>query len=404
MGSVYRHPNSTISDLRTFEDAFVSIMKSFKTNQKYLVLGDLNIHYNKMDTSKHIADYINHINCIGCLQLINKLTRICTTCSSIIDHVYINTTFVSDVPAVILQEDVSDHLPLCVKYCCAPTIKTSQRPYIRRITQESIEPFLSDLDDASLSPDMLHSNDREKLRNLISGLTNQHFPKKIQSRRQYKMAKNPWISPDILALIKCKNKLYAKYLKNRDPSIFNEYKTYRNKIMHIKRKTKQEYFANSFHNASNSSITWNYMNLLLRKGKPKSILPQTIKVDDQTFTSPEKICNKMNQHFATIGEKLAAKSINHDQSKNHLKFLGKHNLSSIVLQPTVAYEIVEIISSLNDHKSPGYLDIPIRIIKEAKFLIAEYLADSFNKSFVSGIYPDVLKIAQLIPLHKGGSI
>ena len=131
-----------------------------------------------MDASKHIADYINHINCIGCLQLINIPTRICATCSFNIDHVYINATFAGDVSTVILQEDVSDHLPLCVKYCCARTIKTSQRPYIRRITQESIEPFLSDLNDALLSPDMLHSNDLEKLVNLSSGLTNQHFPKK----------------------------------------------------------------------------------------------------------------------------------------------------------------------------------------------------------------------------------
>ena len=175
-------------------------------------------------------------------------------------------------------------------------------------------------------------------------------------------------------------------------------------ITRIKRKTKQEYFANLFRNASNSSDTWNYINLLLRKRKRKPTLPQTIKVGGQTFTSPEKICDKMNQHFATIGEKLAAKSINHDQSKNHLNFLGKRNLSSIVLQPTDAHEIVEIISSLNDHKSSGYLDIPIRIIKKAKFLIAEYLADSFNESLVPGIYPDVLKIAQVIPLHKGGSM
>ena len=33
--SVYRHLISTINDLRTFEDALVSIIKSFKTNQKY---------------------------------------------------------------------------------------------------------------------------------------------------------------------------------------------------------------------------------------------------------------------------------------------------------------------------------------------------------------------------------
>ena len=46
----------------------------------------------------------------------------------------------------------------------------------------------------------------------------------------------------------------------------------------------------------------------------------------------------------------------------------------------LATPFVEIISSVNDHKFPGYLDIPIRIIKEAKFLIADYLADSFNES------------------------
>ena len=49
------------------------------------------------------------------------------------------------------------------------------------------------------------------------------------------------------------------------------------------------------------------------------------------------------------------------------------------------------------------LDILIFIIKEAKFLIAEYLVDSFNENLVSGIYPDLLKIALVIPLHKGES-
>ena len=45
----------------------------------------------------------------------------------------------------------------------------------------------------------------------------------------------------------------------------------------------------------------------------------------------------------------------------------------------------------------------MRIIKESKFLISEYLANSFNESLESGSYPDVLKIATVIPVHKGGS-
>ena len=112
----------------------------------------------------------------------------------------------------------------------------------------------------------------------------------------------------------------------------------------------------------------------------------------------------MNQHFAKIGEKLAAKSTNPAQNYNHFKFFGKRNPSSIVLQPTDVYEIVEIISCLNDHKSPGYLDIPICVIKESKYLIAGYLSDSFNECIESGNYPDILKIAQVIPLHKGESV
>ena len=128
---------------------------------------------------------ITSIVLAACNLLANRQEYV-QTVGSIIDCACINATFASEVPTVTLQEDVSDHLPLCVKYCCAPTIKTSQRHYIRRITQESIKPFLSDLNDALLSPDMLHSNDLEKLLNLISGLTNQHFPKKSKVKGNIK--------------------------------------------------------------------------------------------------------------------------------------------------------------------------------------------------------------------------
>ena len=78
-------------------------------------------------------------------------------------------------------------------------------------------------------------------------------------------------------------------------------------------------------------------------------------------------------------------------------------MSSIVLKLTYEYEIVELIAGLNSQKSPGYLNVAVVLLKEAKFFIAHYLADSFNECMASGIYPDVLKIAKIIPLHKGGS-
>jgi len=49
----------------------------------------------------------------------------------------------------------------------------------------------------------------------MSDLTNHYFPKKKLSRKQYKTAKNPWITPDILADIRNKDKFVCKVPKRK---------------------------------------------------------------------------------------------------------------------------------------------------------------------------------------------
>ena len=61
--------------------------------------------------------------------------------------------------------------------------------------------------------------------------------------------------------------------------------------------------------------------------------------------------------------------------------------------------VIEIVGKLQNNTSTGYIDICIVLFKEAKFLIACYLADSFNECLKTGHYPDFLKIAKVIPLH-----
>ena len=82
------------------------------------------------------------------------------------------------------------------------------------------------------------------------------------------------------------------------------------------------------------------------------------------ISCPQKICQEMNEQLVKIGEKLSA-NLPDVKDKTYLKFLGKQNLSSIVIQPTDEYEVIQIISSLNNRKSPGAIDIPISLIKEA---------------------------------------
>ena len=103
--------------------------KTFKSNQRYLVLGDSNnIHYDKIGESPTIDNYANPINGIGCTQIIIKSTRICSSCIFVIDHVYTNSTSLSKVSSFVLQGDISHNLSLCIKYQYKPN-RNTKRPH-----------------------------------------------------------------------------------------------------------------------------------------------------------------------------------------------------------------------------------------------------------------------------------
>ena len=74
----------------------------------------------------------------------------------------------------------------------------------------------------------------------------------------------------------------------------------------------------------------------------------------------------------------------------------------ILSSPTNENEIKSTIEKLNKQKSPGIEDIPIKIIKLAKIVIVPYSCKIFNKALLDETYPDELKFAKVIVIHKGG--
>ena len=83
IGSIYRHPRN---NLFNFECAFAKSVKSLNDNQKYLIFGDFNIDYKKVNNTISISNCATHVNNLGCTQLIDKPTRVCETTSTVIDH------------------------------------------------------------------------------------------------------------------------------------------------------------------------------------------------------------------------------------------------------------------------------------------------------------------------------
>ena len=69
----------------------------------------------------------------------------------------------------------------------------------------------------------------------------------------------------------------------------------------------------------------------------------------------------------------------------------------------VLVQIVNIISSHNSNKASGPNSIPYRILFLLKNEISKQLADLFNLSFMTGVFPSVLKTAKVVPVFKKDS-
>ena len=89
--------------------------------------------------------------------------------------------------------------------------------------------------------------------------------------------------------------------------------------------------------------------------------------------------------------------------KHFSDYLSNENSSTIYLQPIDKEEIANIISSLNSNKASGPNSIPYRILFLLKNDISKQLADLSNLSFMTGVFPSVLKTAKVVPVFKKDS-
>ena len=82
-----------------------------------------------------------------------------------------------------------------------------------------------------------------------------------------------------------------------------------------------------------------------------------------------------------------------------LDYLKQRNPHSFYMKPIIHTEI-EDISSFKISKSTGPFSVPVKLLKLLKPYISRPLAIIFNESVTLGIFPDKLKCAKVIPIHK----
>ena len=223
------------------------------------------------------------------------------------------------------------------------------------------------------------------------------------SRKEKKLKLKPWITRGILNSIKTRNRLYKEVCssKFRDTDLLKFYKKFRNKLSHIKERSKRQYYEKLLlESKGDSRKTWEVIKNVIKSGKNKSTVPSQIEIDGKTLNNTHEILNSLNNHFATIGKDPHNTNVN---LENVSSTLSHSQLNSFLWEEVTTSEISNIISNLDSRKASGSDEISIILLKKINKLISPILSELINQAVKNGVYPRCLKTAKVIPLHKGGS-
>ena len=126
-----------------------------------------------------------------------------------------------------------------------------------------------------------------------------------------------------------------------------------------------------------------------------------LNINGKITDNPVEITNKINNYFVNVGpqtEKGVPKVLNMTPDK----FLRNRNQFNLLIAHISDEEVLKIIETL-PNKSVGPASIPLRLLKVVADIVVVSLCFIINLSFTTGIFPEVWKVAKVIPLHKGGS-
>ena len=131
----------------------------------------------------------------------------------------------------------------------------------------------------------------------------------------------------------------------------------------------------------------------------KSDFPSCFVHEGVEITDTKNIADKFNEYFTEIGPKLA-KSINTANKAPFNSYLTTPCPASFNFGYTKPDDIEKIIRNLRPKSSAGCDNISTKLLKEIENVVSRPLSIIINQSLCTGIFPDKLKIAKVIPLYK----
>jgi hypothetical protein len=103
----------------------------------------------------------------------------------------------------------------------------------------------------------LYSDMFDKFHTKITSIIDKHIPIRKLSKKEVKIKNKPWITRAIKVSIRIKNGLHKQFIKTQSSYYYAKFKIYRNKLNHLIRISKRQYYNNFLnYNCNNTKKLW----------------------------------------------------------------------------------------------------------------------------------------------------
>lgn len=398
VNSLYRSPVVKNEHKSIF---YESLEKLLLITNKYkgpkFVCADFN--YNFLENTRATCDVVNLFSSYGLKQCFSDYSRIYGESMTLIDNVFANID-PGELKTETIANTLSDHNAQLVNF-----IVEGQKSCITKVNKRLFTDCNKKYFKHLLTGESWHDVYNEPKYELkfhvfftiFLSIFNIAFPiRRVTLNKQNK--NKPWITPEIVEEGKFLKDVYHCYKATNDPNIKTRYNILKKRHMKNITATKKSFYDKEILNADNKSrAVWSVINKNTNiNKKTNSNLPKTLNIDCTSIQDRQEQSNTFNTFFLNSVDRLTSKGGNNLEGKT----LNFANNNSIFLSPVSSTEIKGIILSASRKKSAGPDGIPCCLLKECADLLAAPLAYLVNISFEIGLFPEQLRTALIIPIHK----
>ncbi len=412
VGSIYRpgtkHPNMSLSDQN---NVFLELLSnclddlSLRKTDVFL-LGDLNIDVLKYDNSYLASEYIDLLFSNVFLQTITRPTRCTNTSASLIDHCITNANLYK-YSSHILTEKISDHFPIIITATQSKICNSRPTRSFRDFSDTNIQKFKLNFGRLNWRH-IFHQNNVDVAFNNFSDTFNQlydlHFPVKTIQINKNIHPKDPWFTKGLL--VSRNRKFQLSKLASKNPTAINKqnFNTYRNIYNRVVRLAKCTFFETSLmKNQSDLKKTWKLIRMATNR-KPKNRKQESVslKINNILTDDPSVVATTFNEFFSAIPHQISAtiNRTNHPESESNSSTFTP--LFDIETNPISHEEILKTVAELEPKSSYDLNNVSMVFIKKCIAELLNPLHIIFNLSFKTGVVPNRMKTAKVVPIFKAG--